>query len=100
MPTFQSGQKNAPWPAQGKLPIDNGGPVHTTLQVISGTVTFSAATASILSSSITATSQFIFTAAVGTTGVSVYVSQLVAGTGAVVNLISGTTGTYNYVIIG
>jgi hypothetical protein len=94
---FQPGQQNAPWPAQGKLYIDNGGPQHTTLQVISGQVTLSGGTATILSSAITATSQFLFTIASGS-GAPLAVNTLIAGAGAV---LTGTgAGTYNYVIIG
>ena len=97
---FQPGQTKTPWPSSGKLPIDNGGPEHTWLQVISGQVNFAGTTAAtILNPLITATSQILLVPANGTSATLVYPSAITAGTGISLTAAANTT-VYNYTIIG
>lgn len=101
---FQPGQTKTTWPTQGKMNIDNGGPQHTYLPTLAGTVTLNGATPqTVLTSAVTAGSIILLTLKTASGTVSPNapnVLTITPGTGFTVAGTAGDNSTYNYVIIG
>ena len=106
MASFQGGQKIlSGFPNPGLLPVDNGGPLETSLPFASGTVVTNGVTpVAVADTGVTAKSVIILSLGVvgGTpvAGQDANVMTLTPGTGFTVATAAGDTSTYNWVRIG